>query len=111
MEKNLVILISSSPFGELNNYEALRSSIVFYDHSLWVVWIQDGVYFTLESTDKTRTQSFLRLACDLGITLQVLKKDLGERGLGDSELMQGIQVIDNCEYIDLLSNADVVMTY
>lgn len=111
MEKKLVTLISSSPFGELNNYEALRSSIVFYDHNLWVVWIQDGVYFTLETTDKTKTQPFLRLACDLSIKLQVVREDLVERGLSDSKLMQGIHVIDNSEYIDLLSNADVVMSY
>jgi len=111
MEKKIVILISSSPFGELNNYEALRSSIVFYEHSLWVLWIQDGVYFTLESTDKKRTQQFLRLASELGVKLQVVREYLIERGLDDSELMPEVLVIDRCEYIDLLSNVDLVMSF
>ena len=111
MEKKIVILISSSPFGKLNNYEALRSSMVFYEHSLWIVWIQDGVYFTLESTDKKRTQQFLRLASELGVKLQVVKEYLIERGLGHSELMPEVLVIDRCEYIELLSNVDLVMSY
>jgi len=92
MEKKIVILISSSPFGKLNNYEALRSSMVFYEHSLWVLWIQDGVYF-------------------IGVKLQVVREYLIERGLGDSELMPEVLVIDRCEYIDLLSNVDLVMNY
>jgi len=111
MEKKIAILISSSPFGTLNNYEALRSSIAFYDHSLQVIWVEDGVYFTLKSTDKTMTQSFLRLADDLGIKLLVVDEDLAERGLRDSQLMPEIQVIDKGEYFDVLSDADVVLSF
>ena len=48
------------------------------------------------------TQSFLRLADDLGIKLLVVDEDLAERGLRDSQLMPEVQVIDRGEYIDVL---------
>jgi sulfur relay (sulfurtransferase) DsrF/TusC family protein len=111
MEKKIVILISSSPFGTLNNYEALRSSIAFYDHSLQVIWADNGVFFTLDSTDKTMTRSFLRLASDLGINLLVVDEDLAERGLRSSQLMPEVQVINKGEYIDALTHADVVLSF
>ena len=41
-EKKIVIIINSSPFNSLNNYEALRSCMSFFDHETTIIWRKNG---------------------------------------------------------------------
>ena len=110
-QKKVVLLISSSPFSTLNNYEALRSAIALYDHEVSIIWHEDGVYCTLRSVDNTRIQSFLRLTGDLDIKLFVSGADLKERGIDEAEVMLKVAVICKAGLIEALGKAQVVLNF
>jgi sulfur relay (sulfurtransferase) DsrF/TusC family protein len=110
-EKTIVFLISSSPFKSLNNYEALRSTISFIDHDVFIIWRSEGVFYALSSVDKTRTRNFLRLAKQLDFKLFVALEDLREKGLDDYEIEPTIKPIDDEGLLNTICSADVVFTF
>jgi sulfur relay (sulfurtransferase) DsrF/TusC family protein len=111
MEKKIVFLISSPPFETLNNYEALRASISFIDHAVAIIWMDEGVNFTLKSVDKTMTKTFLRLADDMEVGLYVSEEDLLKKNLDHLELEDVIKKIDQEDILITLRDADIVMTF
>jgi tRNA 2-thiouridine synthesizing protein C len=110
-EKKILLLISSSPFSTLNNYEALRSSIALFDHKVSITWKDDGVYYILKSTNKTRTKSFLGLVEDLNIELYASEESLTNRGLSKEEIIDNVILLKRQGLLDLLSEAQLVMTF
>jgi sulfur relay (sulfurtransferase) DsrF/TusC family protein len=110
-EKTIVFLISSSPFKTLNNYEALRSTISFIDHDVNIIWKSEGVFYTLNSVDKSKTRNFLRLAKQLEFKLFVALEDLREKGLEDCEIEPIITPIENEGLLNTICSADVVFTF
>jgi sulfur relay (sulfurtransferase) DsrF/TusC family protein len=111
MEKKVVFLISSLPFGTLNNYEALRASISFINHNIAIIWKDEGVNFPLKSVDKTMTKTFFRLADDMGVDLYVSEEDLSKINLAHLELEDGIKKIGRDAMIDTIRDAEVVITF
>ena len=110
-EKNIVFLVSSSPFSTLNNYEALRSSLSFFDHQVSIIWRGDATHFTKNTVEKKMTKNFLRLALDMEIELYAVKEDLIERGIIETELEPQIKSIIKEDLISLLASADVVLNF
>ena len=85
-EKKIVFLVSSSPFSTLNNYEALRASLSLFDHQVSIIWREDATHFTKKTVDKTMTKALLRLAEDMEVELYIVKEDLIERGIDETQL-------------------------
>ena len=110
-EKKIVFLISSSPFSTLNNYEALRASLSLFDHQVSIIWREDATHFTKKTVDKTRTKALLRLAEDMEIELYVVKEDLMERGIDETQLESQIKTIRDGDLVSLLKSADVVINF
>ena len=104
-------MISSSPFTTLKNYEALRSTISFIDHDVYIIWKSEGVFYTLSSVDKTKTRNFLRLAKQMEFKLFVALEDLQEKGLEDSEIEATITPIENEGLLNTICSADVVFSF
>lgn len=109
--KQIVFLISSSPFSTMNNYEALRASLALFDHQVKIVWRDAAVFFTIKTLEKKMTKALLRLADDMEIEMFVNKEDLKEKGIEDSELDSHIKSIDNSSLISILMAADLVITF
>ena len=110
-EKKIVFLVSSSPFATLNNYEALRASLSLFDHLVSIIWREDATHFTKKTVDKTMTKTLLRLAGDMEVELFVVKEDLMERGIDETQLEPQIKVIIEGDLVSLLKSADVVMNF
>jgi len=110
-EKNVVIMITSTPSATLNNYEALRTSIALIDQKISVLWRGEGVYNALNAADHNLTRPFIRLFEDLDIDLYVDKQDLVERGLEAAELMPEVKPLERTEVLDLICGADVALTF
>lgn len=111
LEKNVLIVISSSPFRSLNCYEALRASISIINHMVKIVWTQQGVYSALKSSKNKMTQPLVRLADDMDIELFVYEKDLEKRNLQDKELVANIAKISHEDFLRELLDSDIVMTF
>lgn len=111
MEKKVIFLVSTPPFGLLNNYEALRSSISLFDHKVSVIWIGDGVYFPLKQSDKTMTQSFLRLVGDLNIHLLVDIDELKQRGFSKEDIIPQVDPLPNEKIVEILASSDYVVNF
>ena len=110
-EKKIVFLVSSSPFSTLNNYEALRASLSLFDHQISIIWREDATYFTKKTVDKTMTKALLRLAEDMEIELYVVKEDLMERGIDETQLESQIKTIRDGDLVSLFNSADVVINF
>ena len=110
-EKKIVFLVSSSPFSTLNNYEALRASLSLFDHQISIIWREDATHFTKKTVDKTMTKALLRLAEDMEIELYVVKEDLMERGIDETQLESQIKTIRDGDLVSLLKSADVVINF
>ena len=110
-EKKIVFLVSSSPFSTLNNYEALRASLSLFDHQVSIIWREDATHFTKKIVDKTMTKALLRLAEDMEIELYVVKEDLMERGIDETQLESQIKTIRDGDLVSLIKSADVVINF
>ena len=110
-EKNILVIISSPPFRNLNGYEALRASIALIDHMVKIVWTQDGVYSALQATKNKMAQPIMRLADDLDIELYVYEKDLQKRNLQGQELVENIQTMSHEDFLEELVTSDIIMTF
>lgn len=110
-EKIILILVSSSPFSTLNNYEALRATLSLFDHRVSIVWREDATYFTKKTVDKTMTKALLRLADDMEVELYVVKEDLMRRGIDEPQLEPQIKTIIEGNLVSLLKSSDVVMNF
>ena len=95
----------------LNNYEALRSTIGLFDHEVSVIWINDGVFFTVKSTTDDKTEVFLRLAKDMEIKLYVNLDDIISRGYDENSLKNDIKPINSHYFNDIIKDSDVVITF
>ena len=61
MEKELLIVIKSAPFRNLNYYEGLRTAAGLWDHTVKILWTGKGVYGALNMVDNTLTKN---VCCD-----------------------------------------------
>lgn len=110
-DKKVIIMITSSPFATLNNYEAIRTSIGLIFHRVYVIWRGEGVYNALKTADDSSIRPFIRLFKDLDIALYVDRDDLKVRGLQDEELLPEVKNIERAEVLDIICEADVVLTF
>lgn len=110
-DKNVVIMITSTPLATLNNYEALRTSIALIDQKVSIIWREGGAYNALKAIDHTLTYPFIRLFEDLDINLYVDEHDLSERGLEDAELIPEVKTLERTGVLELICGADVVLTF
>lgn len=111
MGKKIVFLIKSTPFRDLNNYEAMRASIALFDHDVTMVWMGDGVFYPLKAADKGNTQPFLRLFKDLNIRLIVDSDELALRGYMSQDAITEAELMPHTEIIDTLAGADSVLSF
>jgi sulfur relay (sulfurtransferase) DsrF/TusC family protein len=111
MGKRITFLIRSTPFRNLNNYEAMRAAIAFYDHELTVVWMGDGIFYPLKKTNKGNTQPILRLFKDLNIRLLVDADELTQRGYTSKDIIAEAEPVPQNEILEAVIKADSVLTF
>ena len=110
-ENKVVILINSLPFSTLNNYEALRSCMTFFDHEVTVIWRNNGVYNALKKVDNSLTKPFIRNFDVMDINLYVDDKDLEERGLENEELIPEVKRIKRNNVLKKITNSDIILSF
>ena len=109
-EKNILIIIKSTPYTTLNSYESLRTAIGLWDHNIKLLWTEDAVYSLIKESDQTQTRHFLRDLPDLDIEAYIHQESLVRRGL-ESNILDDIAVINNQKVNKLLLEADVSLVF
>ena len=109
--RRVVVIVTSSPFATLNNYEALRFSLGLFDMKVSLVWSGKGVCNAIKGVDHTLTRPFIRVFPDLDIDLYVDKSDLQQEGMGEVELIPEVKALEKNEVIELVCQADLVITF
>ncbi len=71
MEKELLIVIKSAPFRNLNYYEGLRTAAGLWDHTVKILWTGKGIFGALNMVDSTLTKKFLTDLPDIDIEMYV----------------------------------------
>jgi len=107
----IVFLIRSTPFRELNNYEAMRASTALYDHEVTLAWMGDGVFYLLKPSDKGNTKPLLRLFKDLNISLIVDSDDLTRRGFTSQDVIPEVSIVPHAQFIDTLAQSESVLSF
>ena len=110
-EKNMLLVIKSRPFTDLNYYEALRTAAGLWEHSVSVLWMGDGVYAALKEADRSITGKFLEDLPDLDAELYVDGEALRENGFTDENLIEGIQLADREAVRRLFESAEAGLVF
>ncbi len=111
MGKKIILLIHSTPYREMNNYEVLRASLSLIDHQVSVAWIGEGVFFPLRTSEKGNTQQILSLLKEMGVKLLVDSDQLRERGYGPQDLASFAEPVSHPDLVTILSQADSVLSF
>ena len=94
-DKNVVLIIRTPPHGTLHPAECLRLGVAISAMDPTVIAIDDGVYAYLKDADKGVYQQHIDFLTEIEIPLLVDKKSLDERGLSKSDLIDGVEIVEN----------------
>lgn len=111
MEKNILVIIKSSPVTNLNYYEALRTAAGLWDHMVTVLWIGKGVHGAVDNIDKSLTDRFLTDLPELDIDLFVETESLFSSGLDEEDLIESVELADPDKVLELIGEAEVTLVY
>ena len=114
-EKHVLITFNRAPFGSIHYTEGLRAVIGVTsgidEHTVDVVYLGDGVYFTLANVNRSDSKLYLDTLQKLGYKLKVERESLAARGLSEKDLAPDVQVIGREEVLALIRQADVTLDF
>jgi sulfur relay (sulfurtransferase) DsrF/TusC family protein len=111
LEKEILIVIKSSPFKNLNYYEGLRTAAGLWDHSVKILWAGDGVFGALNNVDNTLTKKFLADLPDIDIEMYVDGAALEENGFNEDDLVEEAEVVDAEKIKELIEGAEASLVF
>jgi sulfur relay (sulfurtransferase) DsrF/TusC family protein len=110
-EKKTLIVIKSRPFTDLNYYEALRTAVGFWEHSVSVLWAGGGVHAALRDADRSITGKFLEDLPDLDIELYVDERELIKSGFTELDLIEGAKQVNRETVKQLFESAEASLVF
>ena len=111
MEKELLIVIKSAPFKNLNYYEGLRTAAGLWDHTVKILWTDKGVYGALNMVDNTLTKKFLADLPDIDIEMYVDGETLKENGFNEDDLVDEVEIADGKKINELIEEAEASLVF
>lgn len=114
-QKRVLITFNRAPLGSIHYTEGLRAAVGVTsgidEHSVDIVYLGDGVYFTLAGVDRSNSKLYLGTLETLGYSLKVERESLAARGLAETDLASDAQLISREEVLDLIRQADVTIDF
>lgn len=111
MEKQVLIIIKSAPFTNLNYYEALRTAAGLWDHEVKILWTGKGVLGALNNVDQMLTKKFLSDLPDLDIEMYVDVEALTEAGFDEDDLVDYVETIGEDKILELFEEAEASLVF
>jgi intracellular sulfur oxidation DsrE/DsrF family protein len=76
------------------------------EHTVDVIYVGDGVYFTLKGVDRTDSERYIATLAKGGYRLKVEAESLAEKGIKKDGLAADVEVISRSQVVALLGKAD-----
>jgi sulfur relay (sulfurtransferase) DsrF/TusC family protein len=111
LEKEILIVIKSSLFRNLNYYEGLRTAAGLWDHTVKILWAGEGVFGALNKVDNTLTKKFLVDLPDIDIEMYVDGAALEENGFNENDLVDEVLVADSEKIKELIDGAEASLVF
>jgi sulfur relay (sulfurtransferase) DsrF/TusC family protein len=109
-EKSVVVTMHHAPFGTTHYTEGLRAAVGVTagidEHQVEVVFLGDGVLYTLKDVERTDSLHYLSTLKDLGARLYVEAESLEARSIETGALAEDVEVIPRSRVLELLLGAD-----
>ena len=114
-QKHVLITFNRAPYGSIFYNEGLRAVVGVTsgidEHTVDVLYLGDGAYFTLKGVDRQDSQKYLSTLAKAGYQLKVERDALEQRGIPESGLADDVQVISRQDAVDLVKSADVTIDF
>lgn len=114
-QRNVLVTINRPPFGSIYYTEGLRAAVGVTsgvdENKVTVAYLGDGVYFALTGVDRKDTERYLDTLKKQGVRLVVQKESLKERGIKETEVDTGFEILPIKEIFKLLQEADFTMDF
>ncbi|MEE9203215.1 MAG: DsrE family protein [Dehalococcoidia bacterium] len=109
-QKHVAVLFTRPPYGDVYYTEGLRAAVGLTsgidEHTVDVIYVGDGVYFTLKGVDRTDSARYIATLAKGGYQLKAEAESLTERGIKKDELAEDVEVISRSQVVALLGKAD-----
>jgi len=111
VEKNVLVIVKSRPYTNLNTYEALRVAAGLWEHHIILIWMGDGVHALLKDVDQTLSDKFYSDFPDLEIKPYVDEGALKTRGLGADDVLPWVELATGEKIKELVQGADASLVF
>ena len=114
-QRHVLITFNHAPYGSIYYTEGLRAAVGVTsgidEHTVDVLYLGDGVYFALKDVDRRDSAKYLGTLSASSVNLRVESDALLSRGISESDLAEGVEVIDGDEALELVRRADLTIDF
>ncbi len=113
VERPVLLLIRSRPFGNIINFEGWRASVGMFgmDHEPTMLFIGEGVYALLKNIDDMPIRMFKSTYQSFDGRICVSKRSLEERNISPDEIIEDAEIIDEEEVGKAFVENEIVVTF
>ncbi|MHA1908701.1 MAG: DsrE family protein [Candidatus Thorarchaeota archaeon] len=113
IERPVLILINSRPFGKIINFEGWRASVGMFgmDHEPLMLFMGDGVYAVLKNIDDMPIRMFKATYKSFDGRICVSKRSLDERNISPDEILEEAEILDEDAVADAFMEHDINLTF
>ncbi|MFN3467936.1 MAG: DsrE family protein [Candidatus Brocadiales bacterium] len=114
-QRNVLVTINRLPYGSIYYTEGLRAAVGVTsgvdENKVTIAYLGDGVHFALVGVDRKDTDKYLGTLNKQGARLVVHKEALKERGIKETDVDAGFEILPEKEIFKLLQEADFTMDF
>jgi sulfur relay (sulfurtransferase) DsrF/TusC family protein len=114
----MLVIVTKAPYGLEDAFAGLRLGLAMAVNGMRtsVVMVEDGVYNAVasqkpEAVSMPSNVEAIQDLYDFDVEVSVVKEDLGERGVADDRLVEGVKVVDRSALPGLITGHAVVTTF
>jgi len=113
LERPVLILIKSRPFGTIINFEGWRASVGMFgmDHEPLMLFMGDGVYAVLKNIDDMPIRMFKATYKSFDGRICVSKASLEERNISPDEIIEEAEILDEDAVGKAFVETDIMVTF
>jgi sulfur relay (sulfurtransferase) DsrF/TusC family protein len=114
-QKHVLVTFNRAPYGSIYYTEGLRAAVGVTsgidEHTLDIVYLGDGVLYTLRDVDRSDTAKYLGTLSKQGYKLKVEKESLEARGIAPDQVAEDVEVIPRQKVLELINKADLTIDF
>ncbi|ODS32618.1 MAG: Protein TusC [Candidatus Scalindua rubra] len=110
-----MITINQAPYGSIYYTEGLRAAVGttsgIDEHKVNVIYLGDGVYFTLKEVNRNDTENYIATLKKADSKMLVEKESLAERNIEEGNIASDIEIISRSEVLSLIKEVDLTIDF